>query len=566
MKNPYRMALRGLREELIGLTPEVLRGRPRPDIYAHWRADNEWINGHMANVLVPLAWLWQEDGGNDARLLPAIMTYFEQLLAACHGDRWFHNEPGMGDPNIDRFTLLPFCEAFTLVREALPVELRERILAQVGRILEVQLCEYGHGPQMKGGADRLYPNMDVYYCLCMLHGDLLLGDARWRTEWSRFVDRLGEAQFADGGWTYIDGTNECPVYHDLAVLLLGRLHQLTGDPRAMAQLTRSLPYYPLVCSPTGVPEYHTDCWWKHSWSLQRSFAPDVLASMSGDGRHRTLGDLTRPATLAEFGDKVSGRNLEVDNILGLFCVYAASAWREVEPSPLPTEQLVLDGNIEGPRGRFEEWSWAATARYGCDTLVGAMMHTAPDEPVCALMAVTPEIMSRHEEYPEGGMTRFAMAITPRGTRGHSRIDGETASFGVTYPMAAYRSVFGMEAFPYGWECTQEWELGRELLRGRIVWRSTVGQESPPTRLRLRFGIGKGLDQEADGSYRFGPYRLRVEAADLPFRMVTPVGVAVYLTSADCVELSLQSAEEWALGWVEAGQRYAATVEIRRCGE
>ncbi len=379
--------------------------------------------------------------------------------------------------------------------------------------------------------------MDVYYCLLMLLGHRLTGDPRWHAEFSRFVDRLAGAQFEDGGWTYFAGTNECPVYHGLLVMLLARAVSLCGDARAVAMLRRSVPYYPLVVLPSGLPEYHTDCWWKHAWEPQMALEPDVVAAQTGDGRNRGIGDGLRPATLERLSETF--RPGEGDNITGLFLAYAALLWRDVAPEPAPAEGMVLDRNIEGPRGRFRHWSWAATARYGSDTLVGAAAHRPEDgSRVTALMAVTPEIAHRHQTEPEAGMARLALGMTPPDTAGTTALHADHCTFEAEYRMACFRSIWDAEAFPSRWTCRQQWRLDPTALAGHITLTSDADQECPEPRVRILFGRDRELEPAGPNCWRYGPFLLRVESADFTIARIEPAPMPLYHVARDCRQLLL----------------------------
>lgn len=552
MASPYAPSIDLVVEKILAADTLALARRAMRADFVHWDEDNEWPYAATAGYLMVVAYAFSRPWSRYYRSTEAeqmIEATSLLLVDAAVDDRWWHRKPRTGDRNIDRFTLLPLLEAYGFAGDALTEGTSQRVLDKVTRVLEVQQSEYG---AVKNDAEP-YPNMDAYYCLIMLHGSRLTGGAEFAAEFDRFINIMADAQFADGGWTYINGTNECPIYHDINAILMARAHHISADPRAREMLTRSIPYYPLVVAPTGRPEYYTDPWWKHAWDPQRPFAPDVVASFTADSRNRALGSRLR-----------AGVGADIVNLKGqvnpLFLVYADMMWRDVdEVDELPEWGIVHDRNIEGPRGRFDDWSWAATARYGSDTLVGALSHNVEYGPVAALMAVTAEIMDGQEPPPDSGLYSHALAITPPGTVGTTTIEGDRCRFTCTYQLACYRSLWEQEPFPHQWECRQTWEMTERALTGRIEIISLADQPSPPPRVRIRLGRDLEVTDIGDGGYRCGPYRIRVSSAELPLRSVRPAPSVCYLKPLDAVEIVMAGEPEKRYA---RGQSFKADIVIR----
>lgn len=561
---PYHEALLGLGETLADWTPDDVLNRPRPKLYSHWHARNEWVYAEMANVLLGGAYAWaygDGDADTQTRRLGFCAAFLDALVDAAVEDRWFHRGQGMGDPNIDRFTLLPTLEAYLLVADALTPPLRERFLTKLNGILNVQYNEYGGGSR-EDVPPEPYPNMDVYYCLIMLHGYHITGDERWKSEFEDYLQLLEDAQFEDGGWTYIKGTNECPVYHDINVTLMARIHDLSGAPSAMAQIRRSVPYYPFVVAPNGVAETHTDCWWKHGWGMQGPHAPDVVASLTGDGRNRWIGDLRRDAALRGM-QTVFDKHEErwPNNGSVLFTYYAAHFWKPISPEEPPVDIVRYDRNIQGPRGRFTHWSWAATAGYCCDTLVGAVAHRPDDPRPCALMAVTAEIPYWEPDGPHPGNGRMHLCVPPERMAGETRIEGDTAVFEAAYPMACTRTIFNKPTFPTEWRCHQRWQLSRECMQGEIRIVAEKNQIARPPSLRLRFGKGLPLEKLEEDTYRCGPFTLGLDAPDFGYRTIAPAPIMLTHVKKEAAELLACSAPDLDEQQYNAGQSFTARVTI-----
>lgn len=557
MPNPYLPLMDQAAEILLSRDAVATAKQQAVGDFVHLDPDNEWVNTHLAGYLMTAAAAWQlpESRWHQSEQVAEYMRALAvEVVERGFDDRWYHREARKGDPNIDRFTLLPLTEAFLLSGKALGPELSARVRERILGVLTRQLDEYGSQER-----HRVYPNMDVYYCLIMLHG-MRIGEGeqarRCSDEFERLMEIMQQAQFPDGGWTYIEGTNECPVYHNLNVMLMARVWLLTGDERAREMVRRSVPYYPLIVDPAGRPEYFTDPWWKHVWSPQEAFGPDTVASLTGDPENRAIGEQLR--------EGLAGRLAEMKGQVALpMLVWAALAWQDVEHAGRRIETgVAYDANIEGPRGRFEQWSWAATARYGSDTLVGAVAHTDRNEPVAALMAVTAEVDRRLEGRPNETLQRWSLGITPPETKGETVIEGDRAVFTADYPLACYRAIWDFDYFPAKWRCRQRWEMDAEALRGEIELVSEADQDDAPPLVRVRLGRNLTMERRADGEIRCGPFSLRVEPGDFPHQEIKAVPTVPYLTTLDAVELVLHSGQA---GPFKAGEALRCRVRVEYCG-
>lgn len=568
MPDPYLPLLDDSLDLLLPLDPLQAARQRDGAVMVHWDQENEWVWTHLAGYGMLAAYLWQHPQSrwhHAERVSEYLRHVLRLLVEAAVDDRWWHLDGRKGDPNIDRFTLLPVMESLQFARDALDPQLLSDLRSKIAAVLRVQYEEYG---KPKNDAEP-YPNMDVYYCLIMLLGSGMTDraggsgaihrahesgagadePARYEAEFERFLRIMQAAQFEGGGWTYFRGTNECPVYHDINVSLMGRIYNLTDDERALEMVHRSVPYYPHVVDPTGRPEYYTDPWWKHSWTPQGSPAVDIVASLAHDEANRAIADLLRPTTARE-SDVFNGQVFLPET------VYASLLWEDgLTPTPLPRSSgegeqrrgITFDPSIEGPRGRFERWSWAATARYGSDTLVGAVAHTGErgrspyaDRPPVALMAIAPEIPWAPPDTIEDGLQRYGLAVTPAGTRGQTLITAEAAEFTAEYPMACFRHVWGHEPYPLRWRCRQHWRMDEGSLTGEIEVISEADQDSPPPLVHIRFGRDLTMAAVDVDDYRCGPFVLIVHSDDFPHRTIRPCRSVSYMVAEDAVELLLSA--------------------------
>ncbi|MCC6579487.1 MAG: hypothetical protein IT440_03540 [Phycisphaeraceae bacterium] len=552
--NPYLPWLDGIVEQFIRRDPEAIAREKWSGQILHWDDDNEWQYRDMGGFLYAAAVVhtmpssrWY--GSEETRRYCFGMA--QRLVDAARDDRWFHLDPRKGDGNIDRYVLLDLMCAFQVLRAEMDGELADRVLQTIRRTMRVQMEEFGRSNK----DDQPYPNMDVIYALIMILGHKLTGVDACKCEADRFLNILERGQFPDGAWTYFHGTNECPVYHSGTLLTLAMLWDISRDSRVWRMIERSIPYYPRLVSLEMVPEFYTDPWWKHQWMELDTWGPDVVASLTGDGQNRWIADRLRalenekPLSLSDVGSKY----------LLSWVVYSAKLWREVTPVPLDRTYLIHDANIEGPRARWDDWSWAATARVGSDTLVGAMSNRLHDGHVVALMGVTPEIEHQAEGKPDSGMGRHALGMTPPDTHGSTVITDRKAVFEAYYPMATFRGIWGAELYPTAWHCRQRWEMDEHALRGHIEVVSLKDQSSPAPLVRIRFGRFLTMEETAPGLYAYGPFQLRIGRSDFPIRQMTQTAACIYQTTQDATQLLLRSPSH---DRYAQGQTFVLELDIR----
>ena len=137
------------------------------------------------------------------------------------------------------------------------------------------------------------------------------------------------------------------------------------------------------------------------------------------------------------------------------------------------------------------------------------------------------------------MTRLALGMTPRDTRGTTKIEGDRATFDVAYQMACFRSMWGQEPFLSAWECRQRWQMDAHALRGRLEVVSLKDQDAPSPLVRIRWGRHLRLYELPAGGYAYGPFRLRILHSDFPTRLIQPAAACIYETVQDATQLILR---------------------------
>lgn len=211
----------------------------------------------------------------------------------------------------------------------------------------------------EGKSGTAYPNADVKYITALVYSSMVLNDSQYQETALAGEKLMSSAIYPDGGWAYIGEQNENYTYHTINISETCRLFQLTGDLIAKKNIEASRWYLPLSIEPPGVAEYAMAPGWKHYWNqIKGQEVAYMLASVLNDPQNMRIAKFDVP---------------KPDFIL-------ASYYRDdIIAAPTPDNYFVYDRNIEGPRGRFGNYSFSGTSRNmphedrGKSTNIGAMM-------------------------------------------------------------------------------------------------------------------------------------------------------------------------------------------------
>ena len=475
IQNPYNKYILGSAEGILLSGSEYFENRIAKE-------NNDWLFRDMANNMMMLSYCYTlpESGYYKSPDVLKFLTRAIAFLAKASGENdWVSRKNG--DPNINRFTLVPFAETMQNVGNDLPEDVRTAANGRIKAVLNRQYQEYG---KKYTSLSEIYPNMDVYYLLAMLHGSMLLKDKLFSSEYDRVLHVLETAQYPDGGWPYIKTTNESTHYHEMVAGAVARVYSLTKSPVAMSMLQKSIPYYKLSVGPSGIPEYVTDPFWKHNWTDLAARGPDIVAGMTGDGNNKWIAGRAIPGGV------------------DVLDVYAAMFWKDIKAEPMTDNYVVFDRNINGPRGVFSDLNWVCSASYGCDTLVGCYTRDTAGE-LKGLLAVKAEIVN-----PDN-----MLGMPPSGNKGNTVINADSAVFSSEYRMGNFRNIWGQALYPYDWTCRQQWSLDRKSITGEILITSAADQKSPPPAVRFIFGKNGEIKKISAAVFDYGPYRLSVEKSD-----------------------------------------------------
>jgi hypothetical protein len=413
--------------------------------------------------------------------------------------------PGQ-DPNINRFCYVPAFEAYLLLRETwpdlIPPSKRREWEASARTVTEFQLKTYG-GKVDRHGAG-WYPNMDVHYLLLMELASRIFTEPRWHAEAERFLKLIAHSFYPDGAFTYIGRENECFVYHEIDVTHLARYWQLTGSRVARDLVLASAPYYPCNVEPGGVPEYYTDCFWKHYWAGASPIGPDIVASMLHAFRPGETG-------LAAENRRIANVELKWVKPSHYYAIYAATLWRDFPETPQRDGYIMYDRNVEGPRGRFGHWSFAGTTRdpgkgaQGRDTFVGAML-TSKEEKQFPLDAALQVVTSQYRLEPAGLRWRSCRYLAAN----------EENAVTVAKDFAALTTRYRIQNVAWGgkstltnWEGQQEWIQTPHRVIGTLSIRPLDDEKAYSIHGRVRLGQKLILEKQDDGTFRYGGLRVKL---------------------------------------------------------
>lgn len=513
--NPYAAILERQIEAILPLDVTGIRASPLG--FKHLKDDNDWVYREMAGMALALAHGWNTPQFRFYRgqqVWEQMDRLLGRLLDAAPNGKWWSEQPGSGDDNINRFTLLPLLDLYVRVGGNLAPERQRQCLEVFTLATDHQIASYHEKPGRTRGE---YPNMDAYFMLIMATSARVLGQADHYRLALEYLGYLETCLLPDGAFRYYKSTNECEIYHQINVMLLVRLLELTQAERVRELLRRTLPYYPNVVEPCGVAEYYTDPYWKHTWSACSPFALDALATLFPEapeaGVHRHLARVLC-AGMTAFNP--------------FFVVWGLAYWRADDGAAPPNPWLRYDAAIRGPRGRFGAFSWGATTGCCLDTIVGAMVAHGPER-FSALQAVGAEAVLREgpanapDSLFHGRRHGTSAYVTAAEYTRRVIVTATDAAVAVDTPLHP-GGVGWNELVPdSGWRMRQVWRLNARRLVGWVGVNAMPGKRDPATELRVYARLGGSLRDVTDqaGLFACGDLRLRVVAHNFASCTPTP---------------------------------------------
>ena len=503
--NPYAQALLSRVRSVLKSTTRYKKGQEGYD-----QINNAWTFSSMGNSLYAAAWgLCYPDGPHaaDPELLAGVLRLMQAIFQN-HREGDFN--PGREavhgyDPNINRFCFVPTFEAFLLLSTTYPDLIlpskRAEWLGSAKVATEYQVESYG----VRADAEPpgcYYANMDVHYMLMLELASRMFDSPRYHEEAEKFLKLTADMLYPDGAFSYHGFQNECFTYHRINVAHLARYWQLTGSELARETVVNSRPYYPYNVEPGGVPEYYTDCFWKHYWGGVSPLGPEIVAGMTGCPQNR----------------RIAKDELRWEQPNSYYSIYAASLYRpDIQDEPLPDGFLIYDRNVQGPRGRFGRWSFAGTTRFfgegqqGKDTFVGGMVVDEPTRryPLnAALQVVTNQYRLEPRKPYEGKCRRW------RECRYLSQQERNAVAIGKDFATLTTRYriqnvAWGGKSTLTDWAGNQQWILTPNGLVGVLEIEPLSDQQAYSIHGRIRFGLKKEMEQKAPDLFQYGALLCRL---------------------------------------------------------
>jgi len=370
--------------------------------------------------------------------------------------------------------------------------------------------------------DNFWINNYVRQMVCLWLTSNALGDCRYREIAEQILSLCSKSQLPDGGFSYVGYQNESPSYHGDNITALSWMWLLGGKEEARNLLIHSVPYYPLVMHTQGVPD-----WWTPTFNKQ--YGGPVVPGSSAYAKAMLSGDSINEgmamSILRSPKDPPScpagwSRGSKAERLL------EALLYRPILSKPLPSDWMLFDRNIVGPRGNFGYFIFSASQRDPSRFLAGTPKgprETAGQMP-SGLVGCAVVIPKESDERKKGAYALSAYMANPGigvktgdkedtfqilDQQGGSTVGANFGSLGTRYYLKNGRSSSFL-ALP--WKGTQLWFLDRQRVAGLVQLeaeeqQSTKGIEGTMTLVGgEETPAGKAtqnLKACADGSWDYG---------------------------------------------------------------
>lgn len=443
-----------------------------------------------------------------------LRATIEILTARCESGAWWY--PGttlQGDPNLNRFVLTALLDALWTIRDDVKFSAdHPRWLARLRPAMALQKEAYRGGIKWDWGANTefRYPNQDALYALAFALAAKLFSEAAYAGEAEKAIQSLVRNQMQGGGWHYIAGESEVPIYHALVQAVLVRYLDVVDDVRVREMLRRSTEYWRVVLSSRGVAEGWSDVWWKQNW-IPIPSAIVHISAIAGDD-----------FILAAVAQTMKERERSQPPRISWAQAYTWS-WRRLTIPPAkagPDQYLTIDADQRGAHGRNGDWYFGVTKGRGLrNTFVGAMLESDGLSPLASTFRgaqiIVTDTNSASNEYALSQQTdQVVMSLKSR-----------RAVLSAQYLLQPKRinGVPSPKDLDSPWEVRQLWSAGRDGLIGTIELKAAKHNAASAVIGRLPLGP---CPVKADGpsTWSCGGMRIRVfEGWGSP--KVVPLGAA-----------------------------------------
>jgi hypothetical protein len=417
---------------------------------------------------------------------------------------------------VDFFAIAPAVKMYLLYSSRYPdliLPSRKTAWENSIRYSIVEKTTYSFTPGQIGVS---WVNRDVQHMSAQLYGYELFGNQAYLDKAQECLTMLDNSLYPDGAFPYITSQNECYNYHGVAIQELFYYWQVSGNPVARNIIERSWWYYPLSAEHGPTAEYATAPSWKQMWNGTSSATSSyTVASLTGSGEN-----------YAHYQMYSSDFNPDL---------FIAAAYRsDLAALPRPDNYILYDRNIQGPRGRFGNFSYCGTSNpssgpspytsqdlRGKQTFVGNMIVNGTgtgwdlNAGLCAAysgprkkLGISLDEGTYNERYTP------IKLIFSTNEQNASLVSEQFASLTTKYQILRYSS----ETYP--WIGKQQWIFTPYGMIGLLAVESTGSSSmygiSSVVKLisgRASWGIKKTFADLGNGTYQYGKLLTKVHAHD-----------------------------------------------------
>lgn len=373
-----------------------------------------------------------------------------------------------------------------------------------------------------------YANRDVNYAETLIKTGIYRNNTAWLNMGKRIVDSINLTMvYPDGAYSYIERQNEVANYHGGNNNSLAKIWSVSEYQPAWDCIKKTPNFELISIEPRELSEFYTVPAWKTMWNGSSGISAEPLLAITQNPYLKTKYDQFR--VVAPYDDEM---------VLSL-AYYKAN----IPALPLPDNYLVYDRNIQGPRGRYGRFSYAATGRAvavpgsndcGLQTVIGSMETKEgrvanQDEMDAALMAVHSKVHVR-KTTAQTEWTDWAYMMSR--TNGKSCV-GYTASTISTAGVLQYQTS-GPNAFETNWSSYQQWITLPDRVIGIVETYPTNNVTTQAYEIdgRVRFTYGRAallnpkyiVTEVAGSKYSYGKYNAIIHNHDFTTVSVDTAGV------------------------------------------
>ncbi len=494
------------------------------------------FNGRaLADIAYNLYWLITSQHSS-YRYHPELFRRFLHIIYATTDDYLLNGTEPSDIPGStinalnDWFTSAEMCDAWrvadTSFRTYIPPSLLQKMRGSAD-LMGSQYAAYATAID-----SFLYANRDISYAELLVTAGVYRNNNQWINLGKRIVDSVYlSTLMPDGAYLYRKRQNEVTNYHGATNNSLAKIWSLIEYQPAWECVKKSYLFEISSIEHNDVPEFYTASAWKTMFNGSSGASAEPLLAISRNPYLKSKYNLIRQAK--GFADEM---------------VLSASYYNaNISALPLPDNYVVYDRNIQGPRGRYGRFSYAAVGRdvsrageneTGLQTIVGAM-QTIPsndiggtiDEMDASLMAVHSKVHVRKSN-PETEWRDWGYMMT--NTNVKTCVGRNVAA--ISTPGILQYQTPGPGAVETNWSSYQQWITLPDRVIGFVETFPTNNTNTQAFEIdgRVRFTYGRQtssllnpkfmITEVAGSRYAYGKFKAIIHAHDYTTVSVDTAGV------------------------------------------